>query len=313
MIVTNQTTSDIYFGPLHLGSGVGTQLTVDDTTSTSLYLTDDGVAEALNNAYLTGKVTVSGQAQPFPRPTGTPQLLHGTGNPEGLIFAPQGSVYMRRDGTGANNLYCKTTGVTLSTGWQNYTTSQTGPGTTYRKTTAKAATNTTSETDLLNGEITIGASVLSATTVMRLTAWGDGVWNSGAIQLPPRFKFKMGSTVLLDTSVGTATSVGNSATRGSWRAVIEVMNLGATNVQLVKMQVIVAFGAAGTQFGIVNFATGTGQAGTMSNNVGGFYLAEGYNSGAIDTTAAQALAFTVINGSATSTEFKLLGALVEII
>ena len=118
MLVTNQTTQDIYLGPLHLGAGVGTQLTVDDTSATSLYLLDDSVADVLNNAYNAGKITVSGEAQPFPRPTGVPQLLHGDGDPEGLVFAPQGSLYMRRDGTGGNTLYVKTTGVTFNTGWQ---------------------------------------------------------------------------------------------------------------------------------------------------------------------------------------------------
>ena len=119
MLVTNQTSSDIYFGPLHLGAGIGTTLTVDDTTATSLYLADDAVADALNNAYNSGKITVSSQAQPFPRPTGTPTLLHGAGDPEGLVFAPQGSVYMRHDGVVSNGggLYIKTTGVTISTGW----------------------------------------------------------------------------------------------------------------------------------------------------------------------------------------------------
>jgi len=103
MLVTNQTSSDIYFGPLHLGAGIGTTLTVDDTSSTSLYLTEDTVADALNNAYNSGKITVSGAAQPFPRPTGVPEVLHGDGDPEGLVFAPQGSVFMRRDGLVSND------------------------------------------------------------------------------------------------------------------------------------------------------------------------------------------------------------------
>lgn len=119
MLVTNQTTYDIYFGPLHLGPGVGTTLTVDDTSATSLYLTNDSVADALNNAYNSGKITVSGAADPFPRPTGDPQILHGSGTPEGLVFAPQGSAYLRRDGVQTNGgvLYVKTTGVTFNTGW----------------------------------------------------------------------------------------------------------------------------------------------------------------------------------------------------
>jgi microcystin-dependent protein len=119
MLVTNQTSNDYWFGPLHLPAGIGQQLTVDDTSETSLYLTDDAVADAINNLYAAGKITVTSAADPFPRPTGTPTLIHGDGVPEGLVYAPQGSLYMRRDGTQTNGgiLYFKTTGITLNTGW----------------------------------------------------------------------------------------------------------------------------------------------------------------------------------------------------
>lgn len=49
MLVTNQTTNDYWFGPLHLPGGIDQQLTVDDTSETSLYLTDDSVADAINH------------------------------------------------------------------------------------------------------------------------------------------------------------------------------------------------------------------------------------------------------------------------
>lgn len=117
MLVTNQTTQDYFFGPLHLLAGVGQTLTVDDTSDTSLYLTEDSVADAVNNLYAAGKITVSGAATPFPRPTGMPETLHGDGSPEGLEYAPQGSLYLRRDGGDAWHLYVKTTAATLSTGW----------------------------------------------------------------------------------------------------------------------------------------------------------------------------------------------------
>lgn len=115
MLVTNNTTQDYWFGPLHLPAS-GT-LTVDDTTETSLYLTDDTVADAINNLYLSGNISVSGAASPFPRPTGMPQVLHGDGSPEGVHYAPQGSMFMRRDGGDSWHLYVKTTAVTASTGW----------------------------------------------------------------------------------------------------------------------------------------------------------------------------------------------------
>ena len=117
MLVTNQTTNDYWFGPLHLAAGVGQTLTVDDTSETSLYLTDDAVADALNALYAANKITVSGQALPFPRATGVPSLFHGDGSPEGLVYG-QGSLYMRRDSTlSTSTLYTKLTGVTTSTGW----------------------------------------------------------------------------------------------------------------------------------------------------------------------------------------------------
>ncbi|HEX5247515.1 MAG TPA: hypothetical protein VFW41_10345 [Gaiellaceae bacterium] len=117
MLVTNQTTQDYWFGPLHLLGGVGQTLTVDDTTDTSLYLSDDAVADAINNLYNSGKVTVSSAASPFPRPTGMPSVMHGDGSPEGLVYAPQGSLYLRRDGGDSWHLYVKSTAVTVNTGW----------------------------------------------------------------------------------------------------------------------------------------------------------------------------------------------------
>lgn len=118
MLVTNTTTSDYWFGPLHLPAGVGQTLTVDDTSATSLYLTDDSVADSINTLYNSSKITVSGQALPFPRATGNPEVLHGDGSPEGLVYAGQGSLYMRRDAASATNyLFTKTTGVHFNTGW----------------------------------------------------------------------------------------------------------------------------------------------------------------------------------------------------
>jgi hypothetical protein len=117
VLVTNTTTQDYWFGPLHLLAGVGQTLTVDDTSETSLYLTNDTVADAINNLYGSGIITVSGAASPFPRPTGMPQVLHGDGSPEGLHYAPQGSLFMRRDGGDTWHLYVKTTAVTINTGW----------------------------------------------------------------------------------------------------------------------------------------------------------------------------------------------------
>ena len=104
MLVTNQTTQDYWFGPLHLLAGVGQTLTVDDTSDTSLYLTDDAVADAINNLYASGKVTVSGAAAPFPRPTGMPEVMHGDGSPVSALLAA------RRARIAPSSRACKTGG-----------------------------------------------------------------------------------------------------------------------------------------------------------------------------------------------------------
>jgi hypothetical protein len=120
MLITNLTDVDYWFGPMHLAAGSGQTLTLDDTSDTSLYLLNDEVADAVNTLYLSSYITVSSQALPFPRPTGVPALLHGDGSPQGMVYAPQGSLYMRRDSVApGTSLYTKTTGVTLNTGWSS--------------------------------------------------------------------------------------------------------------------------------------------------------------------------------------------------
>jgi hypothetical protein len=112
MHVTNLTSQDYWFGPLHLPGGGA--IDVDDTDDTSLYLNDDSVADAINTLYASNKIQVTGYADPFPRATGTPEVLHGDGSPEGVVFAGQGSVYLRRD---SGSIYTKKTGIHVNTGW----------------------------------------------------------------------------------------------------------------------------------------------------------------------------------------------------
>jgi hypothetical protein len=304
MLVTNQTAQDYWFGPLHLLGGVGQTLTVDDTTATSLYLTEDAVADAINNLYLAGKITVSSAAAPFPRPTGVPQLLHGDGSPEGLVFAPQGSMYMRRDGSGANSLYTKTTGVTLNTGWQNFTTAQTGPGTTYRKTTSKTVNTTTAETDLLNGEISIGASVLGTAGLLRLTLIGLDFKNNSGGNVNFRWRLKFGATTVFDTG---NFQIQTGANRGPIAFQAVCLNT-ATNAQDWSGFVAGMYSANNLlPASLLTVGEGTLSSSTVSPM-------SWQNTSAEDTTTAKALVFSVqMDVSNANAEVKLLGALVEII
>jgi hypothetical protein len=119
MLLTNQTTQDYWFGPLHLAGGIGQTLTVDDTSDTSLYLTDEDVANAINSLSAAGRIVVSGASSAFPISLESPSFLFGDGSPEATIYAGQGSVYLRRDSLDPNaGVFFKTTGCELNTGWQ---------------------------------------------------------------------------------------------------------------------------------------------------------------------------------------------------
>jgi hypothetical protein len=188
-----------------------------------------------------------------------------------------------------------------------------GVATTYRKTTAKTVNTTVAETDLLNGEITIAANP-GTSAVIRLTAWGDRLNNTGGSLPPQRFKLKLGPTTLLDTNVVGANSLQTSGSRFGWIVRAEIMNLGAANSQLAFISGVVT-ALAGSGGGSVAFATGEGV------YTGAVYDAvvvasprfEGFNTAAVDTTSAQALALSVINASASASyETKLLGAAVEV-
>jgi hypothetical protein len=179
----------------------------------------------------------------------------------------------------------------------------------YRKITSKTVNTSTADTDLLNGEISIGANVLSTNGVARITCWGDLLNNTGGNATPQRWKVKLGSgpTTVLDT--GTGGTIGASASRFAWRAQIEIINLGATNSQWVSL-IIHAFTpvASSSNNGLT---TGEGQYVIATNNL---IIGEGGNTASIDTTASMAVIFSVINGSNSgSYETKLYGALIEVI
>lgn len=184
---------------------------------------------------------------------------------------------------------------------------------TYRKTTPKAVNTTVAATDLLNGEITIGAGVIAAANgVLRLTAWGDWLQNSGAAQLTPKFQFVLGGTVILDTAAPTM-GVNSDGTRRHWHLLAELVNLNAANVQTVAMRGWIRTPALGGAASSSFFATGDGlihQAAPGQIGTDFFGAAEA----AIDTTAAKLLELRCVNASASATyETKLQAALVEVV
>ena len=175
----------------------------------------------------------------------------------------------------------------------------------YRKTTAKQVVNTVAETDLLNGEITLGAGVLGSSGVLRFTAWGDFTNVSGSTQAAVRWKLKLGATTLIDTGAPAAWH-GSVATRFPWSVTIEIANLGATNAQWAALDVDYVGNLAA---GFANFTTGEG----VYTNTQDMAKAKGGVSGTVDTTVPQALVLSVILPVASANfDVTLKGALVEV-
>jgi hypothetical protein len=184
---------------------------------------------------------------------------------------------------------------------------------TQRKTTPKPVNSTIAATDLLNGEITIGAGVLSSTGVLRLTADGDWLQHTGGNAAPPRFQLVIGGTTIIDTGTGTML-LPDAANRYGWHLEVVLRALNATNAQWARISGVLAANSPNiAQCG--DFATGEGRYGNVYS--GGALMAvmlEGGASGSKDMTASQTLVLNVINGSASASyETRLLGALVEIL
>jgi hypothetical protein len=178
MLITNQTNQDYWFGPLHLAAGIGQTLTIDDSSATSLYLLSDDVADAVAYLQAQGKITVGSVTAgiPFPRATGMPDILHGDGVPEGLVYASYGSLYLRRDAMGPTALFTKTTGVSFNTGWVQISDGVIKP--------AKLTfSNTTAESDFFGTQgsgVTIPANYVEADSVVRVSFGVQILNNSGA-------------------------------------------------------------------------------------------------------------------------------------
>lgn len=182
----------------------------------------------------------------------------------------------------------------------------------FRKTTTKQVLNSVVETDLLNAECTVPAGAMGLTGNLRLTALCDWTNASGAVSGMPRFKVKLGATTLIDTNsvAGVISSAGNVY---PLKIAVDIMNLGASNSQVVhfhstSLVVITSAGNAAP-------AVGTGNVNVSASGAGWAILSyEVYNTTAVDTTVANALALTVINPTATATCYtELRGAYAEIL
>jgi hypothetical protein len=176
----------------------------------------------------------------------------------------------------------------------------------YTKTTTKTVVNTTTETDLFNGEFLIGANEMGVKQRLQGWASGNALNNTGGSVTIPRFKLKLGSTVVFDTSNDAGSTMQNSATRLPWMICFEIQQLDASNQQLVTMR-----GHTADDDNGITFAVGSGFYRRTATAPG--RLLFGVATTSVDMTSSQLLAFTVINGTANANvETVLLGAKIAI-
>jgi hypothetical protein len=173
----------------------------------------------------------------------------------------------------------------------------------YKKTSEKDVNTTASKTDLFNGEITIGAGDMGASSRMLIYAGGDYLNNSGNDRTI-NLELKLGSQVLWAS--GASSVFPSSSARRAWRLQAEVQAQASTSLQQ----------GGGTFFVNDNQAATTGSGAIRAvyntNTVyGGPFLTVATT---VPMASSQALTFSVTHSASASTiSMRLEYARVEII
>lgn len=175
----------------------------------------------------------------------------------------------------------------------------------YRKLTEKDVVNTVTETDLLNGEISIAAGEMVTNKTVRCTILGDYLNNSGANRTLD-LAVKLGATTLWKDTVTGTNSIGPGASRRPFRLTFEISNLGADDSQFMAgFFWLGAMGAATTGLGDFSEAVGPD-----TDQWGGSFA----GSSAEDTSSAKALVVTATHPAANANlSVRLKSGLIEVI
>jgi hypothetical protein len=175
------------------------------------------------------------------------------------------------------------------------------PPTFYPKVTQKDVVNTVTETDLLNGEITIEAGKLVSGKILRARLLLDVLNNTGSGQAEQRFKVKLGGTLLIDTGADwSAATFGTGATRLVEWIDLEIHGKGSSS-QFARLTI---------KFANANeAATGIGDGRNLGEGV-----FETNGDPGIDMTVARLLEVTVINPVASANfSTRLQSAYAEVV
>jgi hypothetical protein len=175
----------------------------------------------------------------------------------------------------------------------------------YHKTTAKDVTNTLTETDLLNAEITIPGGTIGTTGVVRAVLLGDYL-NNGASEAPPDLRVKLGGTELWHAAAANQSVLNSNASRRPFYMEFLIHNLGAENSQYLA-----GFVFLGSPGGTAGLGGGLDIAGAVLGD-GGSFSSSGASS--VDTSASCALLVTAQFANATTTRsLRLQAAVVTVL
>jgi hypothetical protein len=172
-----------------------------------------------------------------------------------------------------------------------------------RSTSVVDVVSSTTETSVYSK--VIAADAMSTDRMLRLTLKATYLNSTGGgVDITPRFKF--GGT----THWGEAITLSSSATRRRIRWIVEIENLGATNVQEFEGVFSTSDAAAASVAGIGN--TTSAYSGDVAGHL--HILFGGSAALAIDTTAAQTLQLTVQHAaSSANLSFRKFSAVLELL
>jgi len=141
-----------------------------------------------------------------------------------------------------------------------------GGATMYRKSSTKDVVNTTTETDILNGEITLAA--LTSTNIVRVVVNGDYLNNSGGTSALT-LGLKLGATTIWKETIVSAANSFASANRRPFLMRFVIANLGVTNSQQCTGLAQVGGEGAPTNGigGAANGGLSPGMAGTANHGI----------------------------------------------
>lgn len=167
----------------------------------------------------------------------------------------------------------------------------------YRKATVKDVVSTAAETDLLNGEITIGANVMGTTGAVRVTMLCDYLNNTGGNR-NLTLKVKLGGTTLFGDAW---TALSTSVTRRAFHIQFTIANQNSAAIQFLAGTVGASSATAGSVAGL----------GHLNDGVQGSSFS---GSATEDTTTSKALTVTATHSASDAAlSVRLQHATVEVI